>query len=261
MVALTQESKSPVLELEQVSKRFGHVVALERVSMSVHSGEVLAIVGDNGAGKSTMFKVLAGVHEMDSGKYMIDGVSVSLNSPAQAHAHGIAAVFQNLALVECLDVATNMYLGHPLTKARFIVDKRRMVESAADTLRELRVRVPSVRVPVGILSGGQRQGVAIARAVQESSRIVLMDEPTAALGYRETRQVLAIIRELREHDAAVIVISHDLELVFDVADRILVMRLGRVAGVRNADIANRDEIIGLITGAIAGDSINQDGAV
>lgn len=250
-----------MLELERVSKTYGHVVALDRVDLCVFPGEILAVVGDNGAGKSTMLKVLAGVHQADSGELRIDGKPVSLSSPAKAQAYGIATVFQNLALVECIDVAANMYLGRPLTKGRFFVDRRRMIERAADTLRELRVRVPSVRVPAGVLSGGQRQGVAIARAVQQSRHVVLMDEPTAALGYRETQQVLATIRQLREQGTTLILISHDLELVFQVANRIQVMRLGRVAGVRAGDAANRDEIIGLITGAVAGDEIAPEGAV
>jgi simple sugar transport system ATP-binding protein/D-xylose transport system ATP-binding protein len=146
-----------------------------------------------------------------------------------------------------------MYLGRPLKRAGIFADRRAMINGAADTLAALKVRIPSVRVPVGVLSGGQRQGVAIARAVQQDARIVLLDEPTAALGYRETQQVIAIIRELREAGKAVVLISHDLEMVFDVADRIQVMRLGRVQGVRERANADRSEIVGLITGAIEAD--------
>lgn len=243
----------PVLELRAVTKRYGHITALDRVDLRAYGGEVLAVVGDNGAGKTTMLKVLAGVHSMDSGELLIDGKAEALSSPAKAQEHGIATVFQNLALVECLDIAANMYLGRPLTRGRFFVDRRRMIEGAAETLRQLKVRVPSVRVAVGLLSGGQRQGVAIARAVQRASRIALMDEPTAALGYRETQQVLANIRQLRAQGVSVILISHDLELVFKVADRVQVMRLGRVQGVRERAAATRDQIIGLITGAVPGD--------
>jgi ABC-type sugar transport system ATPase subunit len=243
----------PILELRHVSKAFGHVVALEDVSLQAFPGSVLVIVGDNGAGKSTMIKVLAGVYPVDSGEVRIDGRTVSLASPAKAQELGIAVVFQNLALVECLDVAANMYLGRPLRKARFFADHRAMINGAADTLAALKVRVPSVRVPVGVLSGGQRQGVAIARAVQQDSRIILLDEPTAALGYRETQQVITIIRQLRDAGKAVLLISHDLEVVFDVADRIQVMRLGRVQGVRRREDADRREIVGLITGAIEAD--------
>jgi ABC-type sugar transport system ATPase subunit len=247
-------AQSPVLELRDVSKAFGHVVALDRVHLEAYAGSVLVIVGDNGAGKTTMIKVLAGVHPVDSGEVLLDGRPVTVTSPAKAQELGIATVFQNLALVECLDVAANMYLGRPIRRGLIFADRRRMIESAADTLAALRVRVPSVRVPVGVLSGGQRQGVAIARAVQQDSRIVLMDEPTAALGYRETRQVIDIIRGLRQDGKAVILISHDLETVFEVADRIQVMRLGRVQGVRERASADRSEIIGLITGAIEPDA-------
>lgn len=243
----------PMLELRHVSKAFGHVVALDDVFLRAYAGTVLVIVGDNGAGKSTMIKVLAGVYPVDSGDILIDGRTVSLSSPAKAREQGIAVVYQNLALVECLDVAANMYLGRPIRRAGFFSNRRAMIDGAADTLRSLKVRIPSVRVPVGVLSGGQRQGVAIARAVQQDARIVLLDEPTAALGYRETRQVIAIIRQLRDAGKAVVLISHDLEMVFDVADEIQVMRLGRVQGVRRRVSADRNEIVGLITGAIEAD--------
>jgi ABC-type sugar transport system ATPase subunit len=241
----------PALELRHASKSFGHVVALQDVSLRVDPGSVLAIVGDNGAGKSTVIKVLSGVYPVDAGDLLVDGQKVSLSSPAKAREHGIASVFQNLALVECLDVAANMYLGRPLRRAWVFSDRRAMIDGAADTLSALAVRIPSVRVPVGVLSGGQRQGVAIARAVQQDSRIVLLDEPTAALGYRETRQVVAIIRQLRDSGKAVVLVSHDLEMVIEVADAIQVMRLGRVQGVRGRAAFDRGEIIGLITGAIA----------
>jgi ABC-type sugar transport system ATPase subunit len=251
-------TSSPALELRHVSKAFGHVVALRDVFLRAYAGSVLVLVGDNGAGKSTMIKALSGVYPMDAGEVLIDGRPVALSSPAKAREHGIAIVFQNLALVECLDVAANMYLGRPLRRAWIFADRRAMINGAADTLAALRVRIPSVRVPVGVLSGGQRQGVAIARAVQQDSRIVLLDEPTAALGYRETQQVITIIRQLREAGKAVVLVSHDLEVVFDVADEIQVMRLGRVQGVRCRKDADRREIVGLITGAIEADSGRDD---
>lgn len=243
----------PALELRHVSKAFGHVVALNDVSLSFHRGEVSVIVGDNGAGKSTMMKVLSGVYPVDSGELLIEGKPTALDSPAKARDHGIAVVFQNLALVECLDVAENMYLGRQIKKWGIFADKKAMIDAAADTLTELKVRLPSVRVPVGVLSGGQRQGVAIARAVQQDTPIILLDEPTAALGYRETQQVITIIRQLRDAGKAVVLVSHDLSMVFDVADSISVMRLGRVQGVRRRASADRNEIVGLITGAIDAD--------
>jgi ABC-type sugar transport system ATPase subunit len=246
-------ARPPALELRHVSKAFGHVVALDDVSLTFDAGAVTVIVGDNGAGKSTVMKVLSGVYPVDSGELLIDGRPTSLTSPARARDHGIAAVFQNLALVECLDVADNMYLGRQIRKWGIFADKKAMIEGAADTLTELKVRLPSVRVPVGVLSGGQRQGVAIARAVQQDTPIVLLDEPTAALGYRETQQVITIIGQLRDRGKAVVLVSHDLSMVFDVADKIQVMRLGRVQGVRNRADADRNEIVGLITGAIDAD--------
>jgi ABC-type sugar transport system ATPase subunit len=252
-VQLSGDARPPALELRHVRKAFGHVVALDDVSLKVERGEVTVIVGDNGAGKSTMMKVLSGVYPVDSGELLIDGEPTVLTSPARARERGIAVVFQNLALVECLDVAANMYLGRQIRKWGVFADRRAMMEGAADTLTELKVRLPSVRVPVGVLSGGQRQGVAIARAVQQDTPIVLLDEPTAALGYRETQQVITIIRQLRDAGKAVVLVSHDLSMVFDVADAIQVMRLGRVQGVRRRENADRAEIVGLITGAIEAD--------
>ena len=243
----------PALGLRHVNKAFGHVVALNDVSLNFKKGEVSVIVGDNGAGKSTMMKVMSGVYPVDSGELLVNGKPTILTSPAKAREQGIAVVFQNLALVECLDVADNMYLGRQIRKWGIFADKKAMIERAADTLTELRVQLPSVRVPVGVLSGGQRQGVAIARAVQQDTPIVLLDEPTASLGYRETQQGIAIIRQLRDAGKAVVLVSHDLSMVFDIADTINVMRLGRVQGVRRREAADRNEIVGLITGAIDAD--------
>ena len=237
----------PRLELRNASKAFGYVVALQNASLSAYAGEVVALVGDNGAGKSTLVKVLAGIHRMDSGELSIDGAPASIESPRDAQALGISTVFQDLALVEALDVAANIYLGKPLRHGPF-VDRRAMIEGAADLLRDLRIRVPSVRVPVGTLSGGQRQGVAIARSVLRQGRVIIMDEPTAALGVRETRHVEEIIANLRSSGHAIILVSHDLELVFRIADRIEVLRLGRVQGVLRRESATREEVVGLITG-------------
>ena len=244
---------NPTLELSDASKSFGHVNALVDASLAAYAGQVLALVGDNGAGKSTMIKLIAGVYPMDSGNLLIDGRRVELSSPAHAQSLGVSTVFQDLALIEVLDIATNMYLGRPPRRAYVFVDRRKMIERAADILQELGIRLPSVRVPVGILSGGQRQGVAVARAVLQEGNVILMDEPTAALGVRETEQVLTIIDELRARGKTVVLISHDLEVVFHIADRIEVLRLGRVQGVRDIGQTDREEIVGLITGAIAGD--------
>jgi ABC-type sugar transport system ATPase subunit len=254
-------SERPILEVHNAWKAFGHVVALRDASLAAHAGEVLAVVGDNGAGKSTMIKVIAGVHPMDTGELLVDDRPVTLAGPAHARALGISTVFQDLALVESLDIAANMYLGRLPRRWGIFVDRRKMIDGAADVLHELRIQFPSVRVPVGTLSGGQRQGVAVARAVLQQGRVVLMDEPTAALGVRETRHVVQIIQELRGRGKAVILISHDLELVFGIADRIQVLRLGQVQGVRRIDDTDRREIVGMITGAIGADPVRIEEAV
>lgn len=239
---------APVLSLRGAWKLFGHVTALKEVDLDVYAGQVLAIVGDNGAGKSTLVKSLAGAHRLDLGQLEVNGVVVEKVDPRMMRRLGLSVVFQDLALVETLDVATNMYLGQPLKRWGTFLRKRAMWAGAADTLQGLGVRLPSVRIPIGDLSGGQRQSVAIARAVLENNPILLLDEPTAALGVRETAQVGAIIDALRARDIAVVIVSHDLEFVFKFADRIQVMRLGQVQGVRRRVETTREEIISLITG-------------
>lgn len=250
--------RRPVIELTKAWKMFGHVTALRDVDLTAMPGEVLAIVGDNGAGKSTLIKVLSGVHSPDRGELRIGGQVVHQPDPALVRELGVSAVFQDLAVVEPLDIATNMFLGRPLTKMRVFTDRRRMIAEAASTLQQLKVRLPSVRVPIGLLSGGQRQGVAIARAVHEDNPIILMDEPTAALGVRETAQVGAMIAELRARNKAVLLVSHDLPFVLEFADRVQVMRLGEVRAVRRIAEVDRDQLVGLITGSIEGDRVSSD---
>ena len=240
---------TPILSLREAAKNFGHVQALHSASLDVYPGEVLGIVGDNGAGKSTMLKILSGLVRPDTGTVSVNGSPVEMVSPADARQHGIATVYQDLALVECLDIATNLHLGD-VPKKRFFVDRKRMERDAERILTELRVRVGSVRTPVGMLSGGQRQIIAISRAVRlEQAKIILLDEPTAALGVQERGHVGDIIARLREQGKAVILICHDMEFVFEYCDRITVMRLGKTAATRIIHDTDRDEIIGLITGA------------
>ena len=246
-------SSAPALQLTGAWKSFGHVVALRDVSLTAYPGEVLAVVGDNGAGKSTMVKVMSGVYALDEGELRIRGKALGGSDPHLARSMGVSTVFQDLSLVETLDVAANMFLGQPLSRWRIFADRTRMVEEAAKTIRGLRVRLPSVRVPVGELSGGQRQGVAIARAIRDDNPIVVMDEPTAALGVRETQQVADTVGELRANGKAVVLISHDVSFVFKVADRVMVMRLGRVRGIRQVAQTTPEELVGLITGALPGD--------
>ena len=250
---MSGSTATPALELRSASKSFGRVAALRDASLSAYSGQVLGIVGDNGAGKSTMLKTLSGIHSLDSGSLLIDGRGVVFNSPKDARDAGIATVQQDLALVEVLDVATNMALGSLPRKGLF-VDRAAMNQQARQVLDDIKATVGSVTMPVGLLSGGQRQIIAIARAVRLNADIVLLDEPTAALGVRETAHVGEIIDELKRQNKAVVCISHDMEFVFEHSDVIAVMRLGRVVATRPASGTLREEIIGLITGAIAGDA-------
>lgn len=243
---------TPALELTAVKKSFGSVSALEHVDFTAHRGEIHAIVGDNGAGKSTMVKIVTGIHRADEGQVLVNGENLGLrHTAADAVDHGIAVVYQDLALVECLDISTNMALGNLPRKLRVVLDRRRMERDAAEVLTTLKVRVGNVRTPVGLLSGGQRQIVAIARAVRMDKPIILLDEPTAALGVRESLQVGTILDGLRDAGQAVICVSHDLEFVFAHADRITVLRLGRSIGTRKTAEVTRDEIIGMITGVVA----------
>ena len=249
---------TPALELRNVGKSFGNVHALQRVDITAFSGEVHAIVGDNGAGKSTTLRIMCGIHAADKGQMLINGAPALLRDPSDAHKGGIAVVHQDLALVECLDVATNMALGAIPRKGRFMLDRGRMESEAARVLDDLKIRVGSVRTQIGLLSGGERQIVAIARAVRMNLPIMLLDEPTAALGVRETAHVGEILDGLKQQGKAVICISHDLEFVFSHADRITVMRLGNSVATRRVAETSRSEIVGLITGAVAPDKTPAD---
>lgn len=238
----------PLLSLRGISKRFGAVRALTEVDLDVHGGEVVAIVGDNGAGKSTLVKILSGVHPLDSGEVVFDGAAVSIDSPTDARELGIETIYQDLSLCDNLDVVSNLWLGREL-KSGGRLDEVGMEQESWTLLRELNARIPSVRVPVAALSGGQRQVVAIARSLIGSPRIVILDEPTAALGVTQSAEVLNLIERLRERMLGVILISHNIADVLAVADRILVLRLGRKAGdLRAADVTS-DMIIAAMTGA------------
>ncbi|MET0446924.1 MAG: ATP-binding cassette domain-containing protein [Aeromicrobium sp.] len=235
-------------------KFFGSVSALEDVALDAYAGEVHAIVGDNGAGKSTTIKIITGIHTADEGDVLVQGERMAQRrSAADAQEHGVSVVYQDLALVECLDIAHNMALGNLPRKFGIVLDRKRMEREAAQVLRELKVRVGNVRTPVGLLSGGQRQVVAIARAVRMDKPIMLLDEPTAALGVQETAHVGEIIDELKAAGKAVICVSHDLDFVFKHADKVTVLRLGRTVGTRVVADVTRAEVVGLITGAIPGD--------
>jgi len=243
-----ESGMTPLLEARGISKSFLHVQALADVDFRVDPGEVVALVGDNGAGKSTLMKTLCGAYQADAGAIFFEGRPVTIRSPHEAMALGIAVVFQDLALVNHRDVATNVFLGREPVRG-ITVDKGRMVRESREVLQRLKINIPSVYSLVGLLSGGQRQAVAIARAVQQGGRLVFMDEPTAALGVQEQGKVLRLIEDLKAHGTAVVVVSHNLQHVFHVADRIVVMRGGRNAGERVKTEATAEEIVGLIVGA------------
>ena len=235
-----------ILSLRGVSKRFGAVSALTDIELDVHAGEVVALVGDNGAGKSTLVKVLAGVHQPTEGAIEYMGRPVTLDTPAKALEMGIATVFQDLALCENLDVVANLFLGHELSPWR--LDEVQMEVRAWTLLKELAARIPSVREPVASLSGGQRQTVAIARSLLLDPRIIMLDEPTAALGVAQTAEVLNLIERVRDRGLGVIIISHNMEDVRAVADRIVVLRLGRNNRVFTRETSHQD-LVAAITGA------------
>ncbi|MEU9049013.1 MULTISPECIES: ATP-binding cassette domain-containing protein [unclassified Streptomyces] len=241
-------SATPVLALRGVSKRFGAVQALTDVELEVHAGEVVALVGDNGAGKSTLVKTIAGVHPIDEGVIEWDGKSVQINRPHDAQSLGIATVYQDLALCDNIDVVGNLFLGRELKK-RGVLDEVEMERRSLELLQTLSIRIPSVRIPIASLSGGQRQTVAIARSMLGEPKLVILDEPTAALGVEQTAQVLDLVERLRERGHAVILISHNMADVKAVADKVAVLRLGRNNGVFEVKTTSQEEIISAITGA------------
>ncbi|MDQ2630954.1 MAG: ATP-binding cassette domain-containing protein [Actinomycetota bacterium] len=244
---------TPLLELDGVSKRFGPVQALDRVDFAVSAGEVVGLVGDNGAGKSTLVKAIAGINPPDSGTIRFEGREVRISKPQDATALGIATVYQDLALCDNLDVVANLFLGRervspgPGQVSRQL-DEVKMEHETADLLSNLAVTIPSLRSEVGTLSGGQRQQVAVARSLLGEPKVVLLDEPTAALGVPQTKQVLELIRRLRERDLGVVVISHNLADVFAIADRVFVLRLGQAAGEFQAEEATEEHVVAAITG-------------
>jgi D-xylose transport system ATP-binding protein len=247
-------SDQPLLSLRGVKKRFGAVQALGGVDLDVRAGEVVGLVGDNGAGKSTLVKTIAGIYSPDEGEFIFDGQPVKISGPVDATRLGIATVYQDLALADNLDVVANLFLGREeLAKGpgRLLrqLDEVNMEHRSHELLENLAVSIPSVRQEVGTLSGGQRQQVAVARSLLGDPELVLLDEPTAALGVAQTAQVLALIKRLKERGLGVLVISHNLADVFEVCDRVFVMRLGRPVGDYKVADTNEQEIVGAITGA------------
>ena len=242
---------SAILEVRELSKRFGGVHALEKVSLDLYPGEVLALAGDNGAGKSTLIKTISGVHKPDEGTISYDGKQVTFDNPQQARDHGIETIYQDLALADNLDAGANVFLGREVMKRVLglaVVDRRRMRNEAADTLKVLDIRIDRLDLPLRSMSGGQRQAVAIGRAIHWNAKVLIMDEPTAALGVPEQRKVKALTRSLKQSGVGVIFISHNLGDIFEVCDRIVVLRRGIVAGERLISNTNPDEIVRLMVG-------------
>jgi D-xylose transport system ATP-binding protein len=239
---------TPLLECRGVSKAFGAVQALYRVDFEVRPGEVMALVGDNGAGKSTLIKSVAGIYPFDEGEVLVDGEPVHIHGPRDAARLGIEVVYQDLALADNLDVVANMYLGREQTRTGVVLDEASMERTSRETLNGLHVTtLRSVRQVVAGLSGGQRQSVAVAKAVMWNSRLVILDEPTAALGVAQTRQVLNLVRRLAERDLGVVIISHNLHDIFECADRITVLRLGQRVALFETSATTQQEVVHAIT--------------
>jgi simple sugar transport system ATP-binding protein len=260
------DSGHPILSAVGISKVFGHVTALTDVSLDVLPGEVVALMGDNGAGKSTLIKILSGALRPDRGELRVRGERVQFTSPSDARAAGIETVYQDLALADDLSAPANLFLGREIAKPGLlgklgVLDVRRMQTQAEEYLRTLGARVPDSRAPVRMFSGGQRQSVAIARAGIWARELVIMDEPTAALGLVQTEQVAQLIKRTRDRGIAVVVISHSVPFVLDVADRIVVLRLGATAATLDPAATSPGEIVAVITGATsaAGKSTNLQG--
>ena len=263
MSADTESIKSPekgkiVLEARKIVKRYGHVTALDGANLELRAGEVLAVIGDNGAGKSTMVKVLCGAVIPDEGQVLLDGVPVHFSSPMDPRKRGIETVYQDLAVAPALDIATNLFLGREvrcrgiLGSCFRLLDKRRMKSEAQKEMAELKFRLPSIDSAVEDLSGGQRQGVAVARSAIFARRLVIMDEPTAALGVRESGEVLNLIRTIRDRGLPVLLISHNMPHVFELADRIHIMRLGRRVALTTPKEHSMGEVVAIMTGAMPG---------
>jgi ribose transport system ATP-binding protein len=250
---VTTRADRPILSAVDLYKHFGGLVAVDHVSLQVRAGEVVGLLGDNGAGKSTLIKMIAGVYPLDGGRLVLNGNDASFSSPQEARDAGIETIYQDLALCENLDAGANIFLGRepvrPVLMVLRAVDRRGMLAESRRILDQLDIRIPRLTRPIRQMSGGQRQAVAIARAVYWNAQLMIMDEPTAALGVPEQRKVLALVRTLRERGVGVIIISHNLQDVLDVADRVVVMRRGRAVGERLVAETSTSELLGLMIGA------------
>src|SRR5258708_4206361 len=246
-------SVQPILQVKDLYKRFGGLVAVDHVSLDIHPGEVVGLLGDNGAGKSTLIKMISGAYKPDGGQILLDGEGVSFSTPLEARRRGIETIYQDLALCENLDASANIFLGRERMRHQLgifrVLNRPYMLRESRQVLDQLDIRIPELRSPIRQLSGGQRQAVSIARAVYWKARLMIMDEPTAALGVPEQLKVLELIRTLRNQGVPVILISHNMQDVFAVADRAIVMRRGSKAGEVRIGETNENEVVGLMVGA------------
>jgi len=245
---MTTTQAAPILRLTDIRKTFGGITAIESFSLEVRAGEIVALVGDNGAGKSTLIKIISGVYTPTSGTITIEDETVTMANATMARAHGIEVVYQDLALADQQSVYMNMFLGREPVNGFGLLDRRRMIAETEKLVKELDVRIPSAHATIRDLSGGQRQGVAIARATHWASKLILLDEPTAALGVAETAKVEEIVQSLKQRNIGVLIISHSLDQVFKLSDRICVLRRGRQTGIRETAKTDKNEIIAMITG-------------
>jgi len=247
----SNNSEIPILQTKNISKSFGHVQALKNVDLDLYPSEVVALIGDNGAGKSTLIKIISGIYQRDSGEVLYKGEKVEINEPKDAvQKAGVSTVYQDLALVEVQDVGVNIYLNMEPTFFGIFINYKKLYNNAEKLIKDLKIDLPSVRVNVAELSGGQRQGVAIARALARGREIFILDEPTAALGVEQQANVNKLILKLKEDKKTVLLISHNLEHVFEVADRLVILRRGEKVGERVKESTNKEEVVGLITGAV-----------
>ena len=248
------EEKRPIVEMRGISKHFGGVQALKGVDLDIYLGEVHALVGDNAAGKSTLIKTLTGALARDEGTISFEGRSVDIDDPRDAKALGIETVYQDLALADNLDVPANVFLGREVTRRAplgWFLDNRRMAGESRTLLDRLKINIPNLLQKVHYMSGGQRQSIAIARCICFNARVVILDEPTAALGVEETRKVYGLVRDLRAHGVAVLLISHNLSHVFENCDRITVLKTGRLVGSLRVEATTHDEVLRMIVSGVA----------
>ena len=248
-----REMKEPIIEMRGIDKSYGGVHAVRSVDLNIYTGEVHALVGDNAAGKSTLIKILSGAVMRDGGTISFESRAVEITKPRDAKSLGIETVYQDLALADNLDVASNVFLGREMTRSgllRFVLDNGTMERRSRDLLSRLKINMPNIRQRVRSMSGGQRQSIAIARCVCFNARVVILDEPTAALGVEETRKVYALIREMRDQGLAVLLISHNLNHVFENCDRITVLKTGQLVGSRRVDGTTQDDVVRMIVSGV-----------